>query len=78
MKEALARMQPAAFKDTSSFFQIAKDVLAQQFGAVVFPTIEVMKKTPIVVKEPLALLTAVPYVQNLRLNRALGEIASIP
>lgn len=78
MKEALARMQPNAFKDTSSFFQIARDTLAEQFGAVVFPTIEVMKKTPIVVKEPLALLTAVPYVQNLRLNRALGEIASIP
>ncbi len=78
MKEALARMQPNAFQDKSSFFQIAKEALAKQFGAVVFPTIEVLKKTPIVVKEPLALLTAVPYVQNMRLNRALGEIASIP
>lgn len=78
MKEALARMQPNAFQDKSSFFQVAKEVLAEQFGSIVFPTLEAMKKAPIVVKEPLALLTAIPYVENLRTNRALGEISSIP
>lgn len=78
MKEALARMQPNAFTEKSSFFQIAKDVLAAQFGNIVFPTLEAMSKAPIVVKEPIALLTAIPYVQNLRMNRALEEISSIP
>ncbi len=78
MKEALARMQPSSFTGESSFFQVAKQVLAEQFANIVFPTLEAMAKMPIVVKEPIALLTAIPYVENLRTNRALGEISSIP
>ncbi|MDI1226523.1 MAG: hypothetical protein PSY14_02415 [bacterium] len=78
LKEALARMKAPVDPPQSSFFQMAKEVIFGELAPVIFPTLEAMAKMPIVVKEPLALLTAIPYVNNMRMNRALGEISSIP
>ncbi|MCC7035693.1 MAG: hypothetical protein IT560_00125, partial [Alphaproteobacteria bacterium] len=75
MKEALDRMKPEFWEGNSAFTRPKRTDFEKR---VVFPTIEALSKLPVLLAQPELLATALPFVQNLRLKRALSDIASIP
>lgn len=75
MKAALDRMKPEFWHGLSSF---ARPKPTDFQKNVVFPTKVALKKIDLLLDRPDLLATALPFVQNLRLKRALSEIASIP
>jgi hypothetical protein len=75
MKEALDRMKPAFWHGLSSF---ARPKPTDFQKNVVFPVKVALSKIDLLLDRPDLLATALPFVQNLRLKRALSDIASIP
>ncbi len=75
MKAALDRMKPEFWHGLSSF---ARPKPTDFQKKVVFPAKVVLSKIDLLLDRPDLLATALPFVQNLRLKRALSDIASIP
>lgn len=75
MKEALDRMKPEFWHGLSSF---ARPKPTDFQKNVVFPTKVALAKIDLLLDRPDLLATALPFVQNIRLKRALSDIASIP
>lgn len=75
MKAALDRMKPEFWHGLSSF---ARPKPTHFEKTVVLPTLSALAKIPVLMAQPELLATALPFVQNLRLKRALSDIASIP
>ncbi len=75
MKAALDRMKPEFWHGLSSF---ARPKPTHFEKTVVLPTLAALAKIPVLMAQPELLATALPFVQNLRLKRALSDIASIP
>ncbi|MDF3024792.1 MAG: hypothetical protein K0R10_2153 [Alphaproteobacteria bacterium] len=75
MKAALDRMKPEFWHGLSSF---ARPKPTEFQKKVVFPVKVALAKLDLLLDRPDLLATALPFVQNLRLKRALSDIASIP
>ncbi|HYD19719.1 MAG TPA: hypothetical protein VEF76_14705, partial [Patescibacteria group bacterium] len=78
MPEALERMKPENWPGEPGVMKSVLNELAGQIQRVVLPTQEVLRNSKAVIQSPIALATAVPLVQNLRINRAMEELSSIP
>jgi hypothetical protein len=75
MKAALDRMKPEFWHGLSSF---ARPKPTDFEKKVVFPVKVALAKIDVLLDRPDLLATALPFVQNIRLKRALSDIASIP
>lgn len=81
MKEARERMDQKFWKDREekrTLMQEVADELAQNIKMGVLPTLQGLTKIVVTIENPLTLVTAIPLVQSLRINRALAEIATVP
>ncbi|MDF3024791.1 MAG: hypothetical protein K0R10_2152 [Alphaproteobacteria bacterium] len=81
MKEARARMDSKYWDAREGNLTLTQEVmreLAEDFKNRLMPTVQALEKVAITFENPLVLATALPLVQNMRINRALADIASVP
>ncbi|MDE1152633.1 MAG: hypothetical protein PW788_08865 [Micavibrio sp.] len=81
MKAAIDTLQPGYFKPPSKVKMLMAELMDSVIREIPFniPLVKLaLNNLTVVPTTPEALVTALPFVQNLRINRAFGDISSIP